>query len=100
MIEGKKDMQIGLMQIKLYAPWVHSLKEKRMVVKSLTAKLKNKFNVSVCEFAEQDTHQTIIIAMSHVFTDGATPDSVWDNILNFVDGNTEAEIMDVIRELR
>jgi len=93
-------MKIGAMQIKLYAPWVHSLKEKRMIVKSLIAKIKNTFNVSVAEVAEQDTHQTIIIAMAHVFTDDHTQDSVWDTILNFIEKNTEAEITDVNREIR
>lgn len=93
-------MQLGIMQIKLYAPFVHSLKEKRMIVKSLTTKLRNKFNVSIAEVAEQDTHQTIIIAIAHVFADGMIPDSVWDNILNFIEENTEVEITNVIRELR
>ena len=29
------NFRVEAMEIKLYAPWVHSLKEKRMVVKSL-----------------------------------------------------------------
>lgn len=93
-------MQIGVMQIRLYAPWVHSLKEKRMVVKSLIAKIKNKFNVSVAEADEQDTHQIIVVAMCYVFTNEMQPDSVWDKIINFVEDNTEAEITDVIKEIR
>mgnify|MGYP001064588421 CR=1 FL=1 len=93
-------MQIGVMKIKLYAPWVHSLKEKRMVVKSIVTKIKNKFNVSAVEADEQDTHQTIVIAMCSVFTNGMQPDSVWNNIINFIEDNTEAEITDVYREIR
>lgn len=42
--------------IKLYAPLVHSLKEKRMVVKSLINKAKSKFNVSISEVDAQDIH--------------------------------------------
>lgn len=42
-------MEILAIEIKLYAPWLHSLKEKRMVVKSILGKIKNKFNVSVSE---------------------------------------------------
>jgi len=93
-------MQVGLMQIKLYAPFIHSLKEKRMIVKSLVTKIKNKFNVSVSEVDEQDIHQIIVIAMAHVFADGMNIDKVWDNILNFIEESTEAEIINVIRELR
>lgn len=33
------DMMIAAMTFRLHAPWVHSLKEKRMIVKSLVARL-------------------------------------------------------------
>ena len=49
--------------IKLYASWVHSLKEKRMVVKSIIAKVQNKFNVSISEIDAQDIHKTIILSV-------------------------------------
>jgi hypothetical protein len=42
-----QNMIIEAAIIKLYAPWVHSLKEKRMTVKSLIAKTKNKFMQSI-----------------------------------------------------
>ena len=37
-------MQIAVLTFRLLAPWVHSLKEKRMIVKSLVAKLQGKFS--------------------------------------------------------
>ena len=46
-------MQIAVLTFRLHAPWVHSLKEKRMIVKSLVAKLQGKFHVSVAEIDEQ-----------------------------------------------
>ena len=45
-------MNILIMEVTLRASWVHSLKEKRMVVKSIVQKLKNKFNISVAEVDE------------------------------------------------
>ncbi len=57
-------MIIEAATIKLYAPWVHSLKEKRMAVKSLIQKIKNKFNVSICEADAQDIHQTIVLGLA------------------------------------
>ena len=47
------------MTFRLRAEWVHSLKEKRMIVKSLIARLQNKYHVSAAEVDEQDTHQII-----------------------------------------
>lgn len=87
-------MIIGSMIIKLYAPWVHSLKEKRMVVKSITSKIKNKFNVSVAEVDMHDIHQTIVIGLCCATTSTSHGNSILDEVLNFVEGNTEAEIVD------
>ncbi len=59
-------MRVLNLKITLRASWVHSLKEKRMVVKSIVQRLKNKFNVSVGEVHEQDIHQIIVIGISAV----------------------------------
>lgn len=88
-------MKIFVMRITLRAVWAHSLKEKRMVVKSLTQKLKNKFNISVREVAEQDVHQTVVIGIAGIGASWAQVDSITENITSFVDENTEAELMDV-----
>ena len=40
-------MTIGILKITLYAPWVHSLKEKRMEVRKITKRAENKFNCPV-----------------------------------------------------
>ena len=34
------NMKIGYLEVKLGAPWVHSLKEKRMIVRSIIAKVR------------------------------------------------------------
>ena len=86
--------------ITLYAPWVHSLKEKRMAVKSLIAKIKNKFNVSIAEVDEQDTHRTIVLGLACVSTTVSHADSMIDTILSFIENNTDADITDVHREVR
>ena len=59
-------MNIAAMTFRLHAPWIHSLKEKRMIVKSLTAQLQNKFHVSAAEIDEQDTHQIIVIGVAAI----------------------------------
>lgn len=49
-------MTVAVLTLRLRAPWAHSLKEKRMELKSLLARLRNRFNVSAAETDEQDTH--------------------------------------------
>ena len=93
-------MKIAVMTIRLRAPWVHSLKEKRMIVKSITAKIQNKFHVSVSETDEQDIHQIIVIGIAAIVPNNAMADSLMDEISGFVEENTEAEILDEEREIR
>ena len=93
-------MRIAAMTFRLHAPWVHSLKEKRMIVKSLVAKVQNKFHVSAAEIDEQDIHQIIVIGIAAIVPHNARADSLMDEISSFVEENTEAEILDEMREIR
>ena len=88
-------MRVLNIKIKLRASWVHSLKEKRMVVKSIVQRLKNKFNVSVGEVHEQDIHQIIVIGISAVCGDQKQVDSTLENLIDFVEENTDAEIINI-----
>lgn len=95
-----KKIKIAVLKIKLYAPWVHSLKEKRMVVKSLLAKIRNKFQVSAAEVEDQDIHQSIVIGVAAIVPHSAQADSLMDEIISFVEQNTDAEIVMEEREIR
>ncbi|WML33847.1 DUF503 domain-containing protein [Clostridium sp. OS1-26] len=92
-------MIIGTAKIYLFANWVHSLKEKRMIVKSIIDKTKNKFNVSIAEVENNDLHQSIVIGIACVSTDKRHADSMLQNVLNFIEENTDASIQDIETEL-
>ena len=92
-------MKIATMTFRLHAPWVHSLKEKRMIVKSIVAKLQNKFHVSAAEIDEQDVHQFIVIGIAAIVPHNAMADSLMDEISSFVEISTEAQIVEETREV-
>lgn len=91
-------MKVLLMRITLRASWVHSLKEKRMVIKSLMQILKNKFNISVGEIDEQDVHQILVIGIAGVCGTSAQVDSTMESIITFIEENTDAEIIRIENE--
>lgn len=93
-------MIVSVITVKLIASWVHSLKEKRMVVKSLCDKLRNKFNVSVIESDAQDVHQTIIISVAFLADNTALADGMREQICHFIENSTDAEVVDVQQENR
>ena len=85
------------MTFRLHALWVHSLKEKRSIVKSLIAKLQNRYHA---EIDEQDTHHIIVIGVAAIVPHNAMADSLMEDISLFVEENTDAEIIDEEREIR
>lgn len=93
-------LNVAVVSFRLYVPWAHSLKEKRMIVQSLITKLQNRFHVSTSEIAEQDTHQIIAIAAAAIVPHAAMADSLMDQISLFVEENTEAQLIEETREIR
>ncbi|MBQ9010405.1 MAG: DUF503 domain-containing protein [Clostridia bacterium] len=93
-------MNVAVMTFRLYAPWVHSLKEKRMIVKSLVSRMQNQFHISAAEIDEQDIHQVIVIGTAAVVPHSAMADHLMDELSAFVEANTDAEIVEETREIR
>ena len=91
-------MKILIMKVTLRTSWSHSLKEKRMVVKSIIQKLKNKFNISVAEVDDQDIHQTIVIGVAGLCGTSSQLDSTMEHIITFIEDNTDAEIINIQNE--
>jgi len=60
---------IGVLTLELRLENSHSLKEKRHVVESLKARLRNKFNVAVAEIDYQDLWQRAAVAAVTVSSD-------------------------------
>ena len=92
-------MIIGSCKIYLEAEWVFSLKDKRMIVKSLVEKIRHKFNVSVAEVENNDIHKSIVIGIACVTNETPHADSIINNVINFIENNTDAVIVDVITEI-
>lgn len=85
-------MIIGTCKVYLTAEWVNTLKDKRSVVKSLIAKMRNKFNISVAEVEAQDIHKTIVIGFCCVTNETAHADSIINNVLHFIENSTDAVV--------
>lgn len=91
-------MLIGSLEVILAVPWVQSLKEKRMIVRSLVAKIRHKFNVSVHEVDEMDIHQTIVLGITSGSNSQLQLQTVFDHVLNFIESNYDLNIDDVTIE--
>ncbi|MDF2890357.1 MAG: hypothetical protein K0R80_724 [Clostridia bacterium] len=92
-------MIIGTGKIYLYASWVHSLKEKRMVVKSVIDKVKHRFNVSIAEIENLDMHQSIVIGIACVSNSTKHANSSIQNVIEYIEQNTDAVLENIEIEI-
>lgn len=90
-------MVIGVAVWQLEVIGCQSLKEKRSVVKSLKAKLHDRFNVSVAETAHHDLWQRAELTACVVATDGRQADSVLESAHALVAREYRARIISLER---
>jgi len=92
-------MVVGVCRLRLALHGVFSLKEKRGIIKRITARVRNSFPVSIAEVAENDQLRSAAIGFSVVGNDGAYVNSVLDKVLDFIEDLYLAEIIDQHIEL-
>ena len=85
---------VGTLKLSLHIHNTQSLKEKRKVVKSIVAKVHNRFNVSIAEVGSNDKWQMIELGIGTVGNDRRFVNSALDNILSFLDSLYLGEIID------
>ncbi len=93
-------MVVGVCSWSLSLPGCRSLKEKRMVVKSIKEKLQHRFRVSVAETDHQDTWTRAELTAAVVTTDRGQADSILDRLDRFLEDDGRALILKVDRSFR
>jgi len=88
-------MHIVSARLIFYIPGAGSLKDKRQVCRSLIDKARQKFNASAAEVGTQDLCQTLTIGVAVVSGDLSHAHKYMDEIVRFMDGNTDAELTDI-----
>lgn len=85
---------IGILYVELFMNGPQSLKEKRMILKSIKDKVRQQFNVSVAELGNQDKWQAATLGFCMIGNDNRYIDGVLNNILSFLRSNSLAEVVD------
>jgi uncharacterized protein YlxP (DUF503 family) len=88
-------MNVGSCRVKLRFPENLSLKGKRQVVKSVTTRLRSKFNVSVAEVDDNDLWQLATLGIACVSNNKRYTNEVLSKAVDFIiNGRFELEIVD------
>jgi uncharacterized protein YlxP (DUF503 family) len=87
-------MVVGILYMDLFIPESSSLKMKRSVVKSLKDRIRNRFNVSVAEVDHTEKWQRTALGVAAVSNDTRQVESILSNVLDLVQGEPRAELIE------
>ena len=87
----------GKIKFKLYS--INSLKEKRRIVKSITSRIKNRFNISIAETDFNNSHSWTEIGFAIAGNDARYINSKLDKVLNMAEEIGLAKIVDTDIEI-
>ena len=88
-------MHVGVCHIRFRLPENSSLKDKRRTLKSIIARVTNKFNVAVAEVDDHDLWQLATLGISCVSNDKRHANEVLSRVVSFItESRLEIEMLD------
>jgi hypothetical protein len=90
---------VGTLGLDLLLGDVHSLKDKRAVVRPIVAELRRRFEVAAAEAGHLDLHRRSLVGVAVVAPDAAHCTEVLDACERLVAGRPEVELLSARRRL-
>ncbi len=87
-------MVVGAAVVEIHVHGSQSLKQKRGVVRSISRRVRNRFNVSVAEVGGQDTGQRAVLGLCAAGTDAPYVRGLLDKALVFIEDMHLGEVTD------
>ena len=86
-------MVVGVCHLDLIVSQGSSLKGKRKIIKSLLARVKDKFNVSIAEVGGHDLWQRAHVGICLVGNDKQFINSSLDKVIDYIEGMQSVEVV-------
>ncbi|HEX3828043.1 MAG TPA: DUF503 domain-containing protein [Sporichthyaceae bacterium] len=92
-------MYVGSLSVDVLLGDVHSLKEKRGVVRPILAELIRKYPVSAAEVGDQDLHRRALLGVAFVSADAAHCREILDACERLIAGRPEIDVLSARQRL-
>ncbi|CAL9367028.1 DUF503 domain-containing protein [Nocardiopsis dassonvillei] len=92
-------MYVGALTLDVLLGDVHSLKQKRSLVRPVVSELRRKFSVSVSEAGDQDLYRRAKIGVAVVAPTAAHARELMDSCESFIAGRPELELLSARQRL-
>ena len=86
-------MYVGALELDVLLGDVHSLKQKRSVIRPVVAELRRKYEVAVAEAGHLDLHRRALIGVAAVAPDVAHVQELLDSCERLVTGRPELQLL-------
>ncbi len=87
-------MIIGILNVTLLIQKSNSLKDKRVILSSLKARLRRQFNISLIESDAQDKWQKSVLSIVNVGGDKRSVNQIINQIINFIERDNWCQVLD------
>lgn len=91
-------MIVARLRVELLLPGCTSLKQKRFILNSLKTRLRNRFNIALCETGFQDKWQRSELGMAAVAGTRRGVDKTIQGVVSFLERDTRVSILESDRE--
>jgi uncharacterized protein YlxP (DUF503 family) len=76
---------VAVCRLELDIPAAESLKDKRAVLQSVMARVRNQFHVAIAEVENQEIWNAAVLGISAISNNGAHAREVLDNVVRFIE---------------
>jgi len=92
-------MYVAVALFELHIEFADSLKDKRMVVKSLRDRIRSRFGMSCGEVGLQDVHQRARLGLCFIAVERTTAEATFEKIQSFIESASDAPVVGWTSEL-
>ena len=93
-------MHIGFCRIELFLPDSQNLKAKRQIARSVVARIRNQFNVTVAEADDNDLWQRLTLGVCCLSNDTKHANEILSNVVAYVEkSRDDLELLDYETEI-
>jgi len=92
-------MHVGILTVQLEITDALTLKDKRQVVRSLLARIRNSFNVSAAEVGHLDAHTLSTFGLAAVANDKAYVHGMLQKIIDLIEREGRVQLIDYQTEM-
>jgi hypothetical protein len=90
----ERHMLLGICKIRLYLSNSHSLKDKRNILRSIKARIRNNYNISISEIDNYNLWKNTTLGIACIGNDKKYLNKILNAVIRFIKKEDESQLID------